>query len=243
MSSTTNDSEAGKPGILFVASTVLHPDALKPLDFVDWYENTHVQEVQSTGGISGTQRYESLIFHSRHRDPTAASLENRHCESDFLTIYNMPDLAFRESKAFRGLDGQSKPNEELLEKLFEQTAFVTRFAQEVDVSGSSKAGSDPAPFLLSVCAPSITAAANVLEKSSTGKSRAFSVREGSLLSEFNRSWEKVPSDIRLVEANDISQLKELHKGLEGMEGLEVGFWRLRRSYDGSERTPAGWKPK
>jgi len=29
---------------------------------------------------------------------------------------------------------------------------------------------------------------------------------------------------------------------DGTDGLEVGFWALRRAYDGSERSPKEWKP-
>jgi hypothetical protein len=33
------------------------------------------------------------------------------------------------------------------------------------------------------------------------------------------------------------------KMLEGAGDVQAGFWALRRSYDGAERTPAAWKPK
>lgn len=228
-----------KPGILFVASKVLHPDVLDPLDFTDWYENTHIQEVQSTGGISGTQRYESLSFHSRQRDTSAPKgPENQNLDYDFLTVYTFPDLSFRETEAFNSLDGQSMPNEMLLEKLFKQTAFITRFAEEVSVSGTPKA----APYLLSI-ATSNGLSESVTPTSPPGSLRQLVVREGSLLSEFNRHWQTEPSEIVLVEADDMSQLDALKKDLEGAKDVEVGFWRLRRNYEGTERKPAGWKPK
>lgn len=244
MSSTPHGSVPGKPGILFVASGVVHPDVLDPLDFVDWYENTHIQEVQSTGGIAATQRYESLSFHSRKRDSTATEVvENQNLKFDFLTVYNMPDLSFRETEAFNNLDGQSVPNEELLQKLFKQSAFITRFAEEISDSGATTATSGAAPYLLTVSGVSWDSSNSKLPKSPAGRMRKLSVREGSLLSEFERHWEAVPSDIVLIEADDVAQLKKLHGEFEGIDGLEVGFWRLRRKYEGTERTPAGWKPK
>jgi hypothetical protein len=238
----------GKPGILLVTSTVLHPTFLDPLDFVDWYENTHIQEVQSTGGISGTQRYESLSFQNRYRDksgkPTA---ENQNLAYDFLTVYNMPDLAFRESEAFRGLDGQSRPNEELLEKLFKQSAFITRFCEEFEPSQKSIQDENATSFMLSVGVHSNDSADNVLARLAkiTGyrQTRHFKLQEASLLSEFNRSYEDEPSDLALLDFDDRSALDAAEKELQGTEGLELGFWHLRRDYKGSERTPAGWKPK
>lgn len=46
----------------------------------------------------------------------------------------MPDIAYRETDEFRGLDGQSRPSEELLEGVFKQARFDTRFYEEVDGS-------------------------------------------------------------------------------------------------------------
>lgn len=46
----TDNNGTPAPGITFVTSKVLNVNVLSPLDFADWYENTHIQEVQATGG-------------------------------------------------------------------------------------------------------------------------------------------------------------------------------------------------
>jgi len=43
----------------------------------------------------------------------------------------MPSLSYRESAAFKGLDGQSEPGAELLEGIFKCARFDTRFYEEV----------------------------------------------------------------------------------------------------------------
>jgi hypothetical protein len=246
--SAVPDSTTGnvppKPGILFVASKVLHTDVLNPLDFIDWYENTHIQEVQSTGGIAATQRYESLSFHKRHRDGNATAAENVNFNFDYLTIYNMPDLAFRETAAFKGLDGQSKPSEELLEKLFKQTAFATRFCEESEPAAKHD---KPATFLATIglrsdaLDPELRSKVSKLE--GLRSMREFEVLEGSLLREFERSWESEPTSIVLMEFENVESLLGLQNAIGTSQSEEIGLWRLRREYQGSERKPAGWKPK
>ncbi len=242
---STETKIPSNPGILWVASTVLHPNRLNPHDFVDWYENTHIQEVQSTGGISGSQRYESLAFHKQERDSSVKDdTPNEKLDFSFLTVYNMPDLAFRESAAFRGLDGQSKPSEQLLDKLFKQAAFVTRFAEEVE---PEERNGKTAEYLVSVGFSSKTNADGVLAKvaklDGCRKPRRFVVRENSALSEYNRSFEEEPQTLALLELDDPSAVKNVRTALDGTGFTDVGFWRLRRDYKGTERTPAGWKPK
>ncbi|KAF2184052.1 hypothetical protein K469DRAFT_709933 [Zopfia rhizophila CBS 207.26] len=43
----------------------------------------------------------------------------------------MSDIGFRETREFMGLDGQSVPREELLEGVFRQARFDTRFYEEI----------------------------------------------------------------------------------------------------------------
>jgi hypothetical protein len=236
-----------KPGILFVASKVLHPNKLSPLDFASWYEETHIQEVQSTGGISGSQRYESLVFHKEYRNGSAnVDIPNQNFDYDFLTVYNMPDLGFRESEAFRGLDGQSEPREELLEGLFRQVGFLTRFAEEVQVRGEGVGGT-AAPFVITVATKSAEAVEGVL-KVVEGKvpawrrSRVSNVHENSLLREWKRTYMDEPKGLGIMEFEEVPG-KDVLSSLDVGEGVEVGFWRLRRDYTGTERTPKGWQPK
>lgn len=44
----------------------------------------------------------------------------------------MPEIEFRESREFKGLDGQSLPKGDLLDRVFRQARFDTRFYEEVD---------------------------------------------------------------------------------------------------------------
>ena len=224
------DSQRGtvpaKPGILFVGSKVVHPNVLNPLDFNDWYENTHIQEVQSTGGISGSQRYESLSFHKQHRDASSkVATGNSNFDFDFVTVYNMPDLAFRESEAFRGLDGQSKPNEELLEKLFKQSSFITRFAEETDVSGGSGSNGQ-APFAITVATCESEQGAAVLSAlpklKGYRRTRNFKVHENSLLHKFERSYMDEPTVLAIFEFDDLPEASVLEKEVQGAGG--VGGW-------------------
>jgi len=45
----------------------------------------------------------------------------------------MPEVEFRESKEFKGLDGQSPPKGDLLDRVFRQARFDTRFYEEVGI--------------------------------------------------------------------------------------------------------------
>lgn len=248
------DSQRGTvpstPGILFVGSKVVNPSNLNPLDFNDWYENTHIQEVQSTGGISGSQRYESLSFHKQYRDTSSKlDIANSNFDFDFVTVYNMPDLAFRESAAFRGLDGQSKPSEELLEGLFRQASFITRFAEEIGVEGESGGfRKGAAPFAVTVgiesgrSGDSGSGVMSALSKiQGYRRKRTLRVHENSLLDRFERSYMDEPAVLAILEFDTIPDDGTLEGSLEGAGQLEIGVWRLRRDYEGSERTPAGWK--
>ncbi|KAK3724144.1 hypothetical protein LTR37_001266 [Vermiconidia calcicola] len=246
---TTQGTVPSKAGIMAVASTVLHPDALDPLDFTDWYENTHIQEVQATGGVSSTQRYESLTFDNKYRQQQAEVISNVYFNYDFLTIYNMPDLAARESDAFRGLAGQSKPSDEsILEKIFKQSSFSTRFCEQLSVDdGPETNNPSPAPFLVTIGVNSTAPSESVLPTASKvpGYRRVmrYKIHENSVLSAFERSYVNEPSEVAIFEFDSRADLKDMGKALESADHLEVGFWTLRKEYAGDERTPAAWEPK
>lgn len=237
-----------KPGILFVLSTVLDPSTLAPMDFADWYENTHIQEVQSTGGISGSQRYEALTFAESYRgkkfDFSGKVPRNRNLDFDFATVYNMPDLAFRESEAFRGLDGQTAPREELLEGLFKRVSFITRFAEEVSSSGPGSSSSDPAPFVVTIAPSASGGGLPSLERiDGLIRIRRYEVHEGSLLKRFERSWLDEPKEMAILQLESEKGVLDISEIVGKAGQLEVGFWGLRRDYDGGERTPKGWSPR
>ncbi|KAF2014638.1 hypothetical protein BU24DRAFT_493198 [Aaosphaeria arxii CBS 175.79] len=112
------------PGVLWVSSRIL-PSAptLAPQSFCTWYEETHIQEVTSLPGVPRAARYEAL---SPQPSPTTWS-----SLVPWLTVYEMPDVDYRSTEEFKELDGQSRPGQELLEGVFRQARFDTRFCEEV----------------------------------------------------------------------------------------------------------------
>ena len=244
MSSPTIPS---KPGLLIVSSKILNPSNLSPSTFCSWYENTHIQEVQATGGISHTHRYESLSFISKHREDKALDgliPENRNCTHDFLTLYHMPDLSFRSTTAFKGLAGQSRPNEELVKGIFEQAEFCTRFCESIEghalLLGERENG-EPAPYITTM-AISTSADPDVFEKfPKEFRDKTYAIREQSILSAFQREYVDQPALIIIFEFIDVPEIEPL-QNFFNVESIEIGFWGLRRVYDGSERIPASWPP-
>ncbi|OCL11324.1 hypothetical protein AOQ84DRAFT_229528 [Glonium stellatum] len=105
-------------GVLWVASRIKQA-GLTPEKFCAWYENIHIREVTALSGIPRAARYESV-----KPSPTPGALSD---DALWLTVYEMPDINFRETKEFRSLDGQSEPEKELLETVFKQAGFDTRF--------------------------------------------------------------------------------------------------------------------
>ncbi|KAF2714457.1 hypothetical protein K504DRAFT_339823, partial [Pleomassaria siparia CBS 279.74] len=130
------------PGILWVSSRTLFPSTLTPQKFCSWYENTHIPEVLSLPGIPLAARYEA------HPSPPTPS-STYSSEAPWLTIYEMPDVGYRQTREFKGLDGQSEPREELLESVFRRARFDTRFWEGVQEFGKP-VGHGPANLLVSV---------------------------------------------------------------------------------------------
>ncbi|KAF2114145.1 hypothetical protein BDV96DRAFT_469467, partial [Lophiotrema nucula] len=130
------------PGILWVSSRIQNPSILSPEKFCTWYENTHIQEVTALSGVPSAARYQAL-------SPSPVPTPTWSSEAPWLTIYEMPVLDFRESKEFKSLDGQSKPREELLEGIFKQARFDTRFYEQVQVYEPFGKIDGPAKFLIS----------------------------------------------------------------------------------------------
>ena len=258
MAYSTNDEQLGKvpakPGILCVMSTVLHHDALSNANFCTWYEDTHVQQVQSTGGISRTERFERYIPLSRTDRPNE-QLKDQICNYDFITVYHMSDLAFRETAAFKGLDGQSVPSDELVERIFKQTEFCTRFCEELpgdqETTSVVPDESSPLPYLVTIAIKDASSTqgrpihellSSLSQVLGATKTTTYKVCEASILSEFRRSYQTEPKNIILVECSTKPQVEPLLKAVQQLEGLELDIWALRRAYEGSEQGPAPWVP-
>jgi hypothetical protein len=235
------------PGVLFVTSKSVNPSVLDPVDFTKWYENSHIPEIQSTGGFSNTQRYESLTFTKDHRDKSLSSVpENKNFAYDFLTTYNMPDLHFRDSEEYKSLSKKARPdNQMLVEKIFKQAEFNSRFCEQQSVDWPAEGGPDP-PYLVTLTSSSIPSAAKVAQEitkfSGCQRTRKYQIHEGSVLSKQERTYIPEKSELFLFDFGDLEPVKKVVKMVESADDVQVGFWALRRSYDGAETTPAPWKP-
>lgn len=73
--------------------------------------------------------------------------------------------------------------------------------------------------------------------------RGFRVREASRLSGFERTNLKEGERLMVFELEGVECLEQIAKVIEESDvgGLEVGFWMLKRAFDGSERSPKEWK--
>lgn len=109
--------------LVWVASRITKPQNLTPSAFCDWYENTHIQEVTALSGIPSAARYELLPGFGF---PGALA-------HPWLTLYEMREVGFRKTEEFRGLNGQSRPDGRLLERVFRNAEFDTRFWRCVQV--------------------------------------------------------------------------------------------------------------
>jgi hypothetical protein len=59
----------------------------------------------------------------------------------------MPDVEYRNTTDFKGLDGQSEPDPELLKGVFKQARFDTRFYEVVQEYGDSASTGAKPPIL------------------------------------------------------------------------------------------------
>lgn len=120
------------PGLLYVQSKVTRPSHLSDSDFCAWYENTHIQEVMAVSGIPVAARYEALEAPQAVLVPPDASGADKDGRPyQWLTLYEMEDVNVRNSEEFRGLDGQTTPKKEVLEGIFRNAGFDTRFFEEI----------------------------------------------------------------------------------------------------------------
>jgi hypothetical protein len=158
------------PGIIWVASGITRPDKLPADKFVTWYENTHVQEVLATGGVPAAARYQNVRVGAEStcknmRAPSAAAAagpgpgpdSDKSSNSDgiieldapWLTVYEFPSLAFRHTDRFKALDGQTKPKGTLLEDIFANAVYATRFSRLLYLRSEYGAPWGPAEFVVS----------------------------------------------------------------------------------------------
>jgi len=70
-------------------------------------------------------------------------------EATWLTIYELPSLAHRYSSAFTNLDGQTKPDPVLLDRIFHNAKFETRFYEHLETHESPHAHPGPGTLIIS----------------------------------------------------------------------------------------------
>ncbi|KAF2733819.1 hypothetical protein EJ04DRAFT_494675 [Polyplosphaeria fusca] len=221
------------PGILTVSSRLSHPTTLTPTHLCAWYENTHIQQVTSLPGVPRAARYEAL-------SPSPSSAPNQWSAlAPWFTVYELPDLDYRHSAEFKGLDGQSKPDEALLEGVFRQARFDTRFYEEVQRYGDESKCA-PAKFLVSAALQPRAGGERDfeawyreehLERLSRVRgyvrSRRYRVVDATVLDRFERRGaEGCPQYLALHEFEG----EELDMEGLGLEGEEIGWWGLKRVY-------------
>lgn len=142
------------PGILSVASSVTRPDRCSKEKFNVWYENQHIDEVVALSGVSGAVRYEAIPFPEMtgKGDVEEKDLPVWLGRAMWLTLYEMDHVDFRKTSEFKGLDGQTIPKENLLDDIFRNARFETRFGELVytDDGEAESSRQKPEAFLVSV---------------------------------------------------------------------------------------------
>lgn len=169
----------------------------------------------------------------------------------------MSDINYRNSKEFQALDGQSPPSRELLNGIFKNARFDTRFYAEIQSFSNPGTTPGAAKFLISAALePSSHADSDfdqwyrdehllVLSRApGFVRSRRYELVNGTTLNEFERSEPKVPKYLALHEfAGDLLPWKELAESAETewakkvMETLvrdEVGWFVCKRKYSEEE---------
>jgi hypothetical protein len=106
--------------MMWVNSDVIKPDSLSRDAFDAWYCDEHIPDVMRKSGITSAARYDHMI----NGPSTSRRL-------GFLTIYQMPDINFKDTEEFKGLEGQSPgPNRDTI---FVNAEFDTRSYELVQV--------------------------------------------------------------------------------------------------------------
>jgi hypothetical protein len=252
------------PGIVWVASQITRPAKLSDEKFNAWYENRHIDEVVSLPGIRAAARYtaiplDALTGPAPESPPSAdadAEVPAYLLKAKWLTIYEMRDVEYRNSAEFKGLDGQSVPDGHLLETVFKNAKFETRFGSEEQID---RPGSRPGNLVITATLTSKDAATFAemdkfyreehvpLISKCPGyvRTRRYKYVDTTVLNEFERadadpvgplSWlalhefEGPYFDMEeIVKVDDTDWTRKMLANLaEG--GMEAGFFRLKRVY-------------
>lgn len=182
-------------------------------------------------------------------------------QAPWLTVYEMPSIAYRESADFKGLDGQSEPTKELLEGIFRCARFDTRFYEEVqDFEPEKKEGGrgkDAKRFLISAALeppeggekdfdawyrdehlPVLAAAPGYV------RTRRYNLVSGTSLNEFERSVPDIPQFLALhefeceelpwTELGASAETEWAGRVMGGLAKSEIGWFVGKRVYGEGE---------
>ncbi|KAK3213726.1 hypothetical protein GRF29_28g749644 [Pseudopithomyces chartarum] len=216
------------PGVIWVSSRISHLPkprddipALTPEKFCDWYENTHIQEVTALPGVPRAARYEAIRLNGKRK-----TLSD---EAPWLTIYEMPDIDYRMTEEFCGLDGQRAPRDDLLKGIFEQARFDTRFYEHLD-AGSSASAFNAAKFIISLGSDDIAGA----DFKGIRRVRRFMVAAGTTLEHFKRrdalGEGQVRRELALIEFEDEADVENLREFIQERNHDEIGCYKLKQVY-------------
>ncbi|EPE02869.1 aldehyde dehydrogenase [Ophiostoma piceae UAMH 11346] len=126
-------------GVLWINSGVNDEQELAYDDYVQWYEEVHIRDVMNAAAaepLPSARRYERVPAEGSSEDSTEASA-HKSKKHPFLVVYDMPDLAFGSSEAFRQIPmGHPRlPDGGPIGRL---ATFHARFAREVSSSRGDK---------------------------------------------------------------------------------------------------------
>ncbi|KAF2124268.1 hypothetical protein P153DRAFT_258663, partial [Dothidotthia symphoricarpi CBS 119687] len=128
-------------GILWVSSQIENRDALTPEKFCEWYEDTHVQEVLALPGFPSASRWQIVV-------PGSSSTDAQSTRPPWLTVFEMRDIAYKDSPAFQAVHNQVPPLE-LIQQVYAHVGFDIRFYEEVSCVEKPGVGSEPGQLLVS----------------------------------------------------------------------------------------------
>lgn len=241
------------------------PEKLSEERFCEWYEGQHVDEVVALSGVPAAARYEAVPMSAIAGPPTPESIEAAKeppaymMGGKWLTVYEMNDVDFRKTAEFKGLDGQSKPKGNLLEEIFKNAKFESRFGELI--SNDDK-GTKRGPAKLIVSATMTGGSKEAIEDIERFyeqehirevakcpgyiRTRRFRWVDTTVLNEFERqSADPVEAGVSVVALHEFDaeyfpmegMLKAdetpwTAKTLESLKagGIEAGFYRLKRLY-------------
>lgn len=148
----------------------------------------------------------------------------------WLTIYEMPDIDYRTTSEFKGLDGQSAPNDARLHEIFEQARFDTRFYAQISDSAPKKG--QTAKYLVSLSTDDPGGVAGLFEGvQGVRRVRAFEVGGSTtVLERFVRRDADVRGGVVVVEFEGEDGVRGVVEGLGGREVEEVGWFERKRLY-------------